>query len=204
MPRGANKKKGRALTESEFFQFLGYLPTEYVLLARGLWLSGMRISEAITLDWEEGPVRLHLNGKNTRLCFSVEGQKGRREERAPVTADFVAFLNDLPRGKGRVFQAPHNANTAMKAIGTAMQKAGLYGPSGKRLGAHDLRRSFATRWAPRLNHIALMALMRHRSLSTTLSYYIDLETADLSEVIWDASVPKIVPKKSVDHNPPRN
>ena len=52
--------------------------------------------------------------------------------------------------------------------------------------AHDLRRSFATRWAPRVKPITLMRLMRHESVQTTMKSYVELDADDVADELWKA------------------
>ncbi len=46
----------------------------------------------------------------------------------------------------------------------------------KYASAHDLRRSFGTRWASRVKPTTLQLLMRHESIETTLKYYVAQDT----------------------------
>ena len=57
---------------------------------------------------------------------------------------------------------------------------------GRFAGAHDLRRSFGTRWAPRVKPITLMRLMRHESVQTTMKFYVELDADDVAEELWKA------------------
>ncbi len=50
--------------------------------------------------------------------------------------------------------------------------------------AHDLRRSFGTRWAKRVMPAVLQKLMRHSAIETTLRYYADLDVDDLAADLW--------------------
>jgi integrase len=54
----------------------------------------------------------------------------------------------------------------------------------KYASAHDLRRSFGTRWARRVPTSVLMILMRHESIETTMAYYVDLDAAELAEDLY--------------------
>lgn len=56
--------------------------------------------------------------------------------------------------------------------------------SGKTASAHDLRRSFGHRWAPRLMPIHLMSLMRHENIQTTMDCYVDIDPAETAEKVW--------------------
>jgi integrase len=56
----------------------------------------------------------------------------------------------------------------------------------KYASAHDLRRSFGTRWAKRVKTPVLMRLMRHENIATTMTFYVDLECDEIAEQLWGA------------------
>jgi integrase len=49
--------------------------------------------------------------------------------------------------------------------------------------AHDLRRSFGTRWAKRVMPAVLKDLMRHSSINTTTSFYVNQSAEDVGDVL---------------------
>ncbi len=55
---------------------------------------------------------------------------------------------------------------------------------GKFASAHDLRRSFGTRWAKRVMPAVLKRLMRHASIQTTMGYYVDLDADEVADQLW--------------------
>ncbi len=56
----------------------------------------------------------------------------------------------------------------------------------KYASAHDLRRSFGSRWAERVMPAVLQALMRHESIETTLRYYVGANAERTAETCWAA------------------
>jgi len=60
-------------------------------LLRGLMASGLRLGEAVALDWNDGPFETHTTGIDPG---SVSGgsQKSRRSEVVPVTPDFAEWI----------------------------------------------------------------------------------------------------------------
>ncbi len=50
--------------------------------------------------------------------------------------------------------------------------------------AHDLRRSFGTRWAKQVMPAVLQRLMRHASIDTTMKYYVGIESDDVAAELW--------------------
>jgi integrase len=58
--------------------------------------------------------------------------------------------------------------------------------TGKHVTAHDLRRSFGTRWALRVHPLVLKKLMRHETLDTTLRFYVDLDDSQIAQAIAES------------------
>ena len=54
----------------------------------------------------------------------------------------------------------------------------------KYASAHDLRRSFGTRWAPRVKPATLQLLMRHQDIATTLAFYVAQDADDVADELW--------------------
>ena len=54
----------------------------------------------------------------------------------------------------------------------------------KYASAHDLRRSFGTRWASRVMPATLQLMMRHKSIETTLKYYVSRDADVVAEELW--------------------
>ena len=113
-----------------------------------------------------------------------------------MTPDFATFLMETPEAErvGRVFKLD-GLNTAKpissRWVGMIVSEIGrragvvVNKADGKFASAHDLRRSYATRWAPRVKPATLQLLMRHADISTTLKYYVAQDAADVSDELWD-------------------
>lgn len=204
--------RGRPLTETEFRKMLFVVPQivgnehaeGWKRLLQGLWLGGFRLGEALRLSWTMEPARVDLeSGRFPRIIWHAEGHKARRDEVTPLTRDFAAYLEKTPKSKrsGRVFTptlprrvvSTKQASVTISAIG---ERAGVeVNESGKFASAHDLRRSFGTRWALQVRPMTLKAMMRHASIETTLKYYVDLSCDDVGAELWGVSaVPVNVPK----------
>jgi integrase len=207
IPRQTKRRfaRGRPITEDEFKKLLEVTPEvvgekdapEWKRFLRGLWFSGMRLEEAMRLDWTLPPVLVDLdNGKFPRVIWYGEGQKSDKDEAVPMTPDFAAFLSTTPKQNrsGRVFRLTYPNRTvsliwASKVISAIGTKAGIVvNELGKHASAHDLRRSFGTRWAMIVRPVTLQALMRHRSIETTLKYYVDLHCDDVGAELWNVKI----------------
>jgi len=174
----------------------------------GLWWSGLRLGEAVNLSWDEGSlVSVCMDGKYPALRILAEGQKSGREEMLPLVPEFCEFLEAIPEAgrRGRVFRpmARNGSNTPMgedwvgKVISRIGEVAKVKVAEGTRKGkprtkfasAHDLRRTFATRWVPKVMPATLQKLMRHKSIQTTLDYYTEVQSEAVGDELRRLDVP---------------
>lgn len=163
-----------------------------------LWLSGLRLSEALSLSWEDGDVQIQERGEHFVVVFQPEGQKSGRHEQMPATPDFAEVLSAIPREKrrGKLFNIVNDDGKATlvawvgRMITRMGKRAGIVvnESANKYASAHDLRRSFGTRWAAKNIPIAsLKRIMRHASIETTLKYYVALDAETLAEELKKAA-----------------
>ena len=85
--------------------------------------------------------------------------------------------------------APDWVSTVICRIGKATGvKVNTHPRTGKVkfASAHDLRRSFGERWAPRVMPQVLKELMRHESIETTLRYYVGRDAQTTADALWAA------------------
>jgi len=207
MPK-AGEAKGRPIATEEFERMLAVVPKvrprDAMIWERfltGLWLSGLRLGEGVILSWEpDAPFAVDLSGKYPAFRIEAKAQKGRRDERLPMTPDFAQWLvATFPKDErvGRVFKLPTfyaKGHRLVDSIGQVIvaigEKAGVVVKRDPDTGkvkyasAHDLRRSYACRWAPRVKTVVLQRLMRHRNIATTLKYYAALEADEVAADLW--------------------
>ena len=200
--KGQTMSRSRAVTTEEYERILAAVPkvrpndsAAWERFIKGLWLSGLRLSEGTALSWDEGsPFSVDLLGRRPALRIQAAAQKSGRDEVLPVTPDFAAFLLQTPEAErvGPVFPladqygmpiAPRNVGVIVSKIGRKA-KVVTNKADGKFAGCHDLRRAFGTRWARRVMPAILKRLMRHSSVTTTMSYYVDLQAADVADELW--------------------
>ena len=166
----------------------------------GLWLSGLRLSESLRLTWDR-PDRpcIDLTGRRPMLRMPGEFQKSGQNQLLPLAPEFCEFLAATPEDqrRGRVFRLPglHGipqprwVSEILSRIGQAAGvKVNTHPKTGKVkfASAHDLRRAFGTRWASRVKPATLQLLMRHKSIDTTLKYYVALDADDVADELWAA------------------
>ena len=125
-----------------------------------------------------------------------------------MTPDFAGFLMETPESEwhGRVFKvdgvlsgSPITIKRVSRTISAIGKRAGVKvdqrhkrdRKTGEKVevvkfaSAHDLRRSFGTRWARRVMPAVLRQLMRHASIETTMKYYVDLDADELADELWE-------------------
>jgi len=194
------KVKGRDLTFWEFVKMLRAVSlvvtppqvASWRHLLIGLWISGLRLAEAAELSWDD-PIapRVSLKEKYPVIEIDAEDDKGRTTTSLPITDDFERFLLRTPESErhGHVFNPlgerghPINNETNLsRTISEIGEKAGIVVDHrrGKFASAQDLRRTFGTRWAPRVYPVVLQKLMRHKDIKTTTTYYANLDAQKIS------------------------
>jgi len=201
--KGAKLMKGRPITAEEFDRILVAVPKvrpndthTWERLLRGLWLSGLRLGEAVALSWDqESSFQADLTGKRPAFRILGEAQKSGRDEILPMTPDFATFLTEVPETErvGPVFKLVRERGgkpMGISKVGAILARIGkkanvvVNKADGKFASAHDLRRAFGTRWAKRVMPAVLKRLMRHSAIQTTMNYYVDLDAADVADQLW--------------------
>ena len=140
-------------------------------------------------------ITVDLSGRRPRLRIYAEAEKGHQDRLLPMTPDFAKFLLQTPKvaRTGLVFDlVGHYTHEQMTPprIGRIISDIGrranvvVRKSEGKFASAHDLRRSFGTRWAPKVKPATLQLLMRHRSIETTLKYYVAQDADEIADELW--------------------
>ena len=154
------------------------------------------VGEAVALNWQDGLFVLDTTGKHPAFHIEAEAQKSRRSEVIPATPDFCEWiLAECPQGErvGKVFPLTNRATgkpfattEVCRIVSAIGRKARVVVDkvTGKYASAHDLRRSFGTRWARRVRTAELQRLMRHADISTTMGFYVDLDADEMAGDLW--------------------
>lgn len=170
-------------------------------LLHGLWLSGLRLGEALRLSWDDRQfICVDFTGRRPMFLIRAEGQKNGNDEILPMAPEFAEFLMTTPEDDrtGFVF-APKptqhvgtrpDVNWASRVVSRIGRAAGIkvddVNGKAKYGSAHDLRRSFGERWATRVMPHILQQLMRHEDISTTMRYYIGRNAETTADAPWEA------------------
>jgi integrase len=193
--------KGRALTLEEFERMLAacdavcaHDAASWQFLLRGLWESGLRLSEALAMAWDdEQAIRPEWPRRGRPvLVIPAAMHKSRRDETIPILPSFAQLLAEVPEPQraGFVFNpTPRRGERRLtteqagRIITSVGRKACVsVTGKGKPASAHDLRRSFGQRLAdagipPR----DLQVIMRHASVTTTEAYYLTTRVQDVAD-----------------------
>lgn len=194
MPRAPETEmKGRPLTGAEYQAMLlegGCVDFGETLVdfMEGLWLSGLRRTEAMLLSWDrDAPFSIDMSGEYPRYRIRNRVQKSKRAQLAPMTPDFIEFLMKREGRKGTVFNpmgrwGRFKSDGVGKAIAAIGESAGVVTDeaAGRHATCHDFRRSFGDRWSRKVMPADLKELMRHRSIETTMRYYVGRNVDDIS------------------------
>jgi integrase len=195
---GSQSMRSRAITGEELDRMIAKVadkrkhePEKWKRLLRGLYLSGMRLSEALALSWDDGaPISVSMAGKYPALLIQSGAQKNHKEQLLPLAPEFAEFLLAVPKANrvGLVFGiygksgrplSTKRASRYISAIGEAA-KVVTNKADGKYASAHDLRRAFCTRWAKRIMPADLKVLARHSSINTTMRFYVTQSADDVA------------------------
>lgn len=197
--RFAKQMRGRPITGEEFERMLAACdkvrPADAGIwkgFLQGLWLSGLRLAEALALSWDlDAEISIDLTGKYPCLCIRAEAEKGFRDRQLPLTPDFAECVHETPEElrNGKVFGVAElglRLDTMSKIVSRIGEKAGVVvnRDQGKCASAHDLRRAFGNRWASRVMPVTLKELMRHESIETTMRYYVAQTAEEVGKSIW--------------------
>lgn len=203
--------KGRPITTEEFERMLGKVSTvvgdksasawRYYL--RGLWLSGLRLTESLELYWDRDDKLCvtDIDSKFPMLRIPAELEKGNKDRLLPMAPEFAEFLRQTPVSDriGPVFAPIPKYRSSRPSAWWVSRVVSKIGRAAKvkvstdcrtskvkYASAHDLRRSFGERWSAKVMPQVLMLLMRHESIDTTMKFYVGRNAKTAAQVLWDA------------------
>jgi len=174
----------RTLPDEHLNMILEHLKKTDIKLYRIIFFiskTGFRLNEAVELTWEQ------IKWKEKMI--DLYNFKDNRYDLFPMNLEngtLIEFLSEFKKDSGKIFNVNHDWVTkpyqkAIAEINIEMKKSNKNWKDLPNYTVHDLRRSFGSRYAKRLMPLELMKLMRHRDISTTLRYYINMEISDIAE-----------------------
>lgn len=212
--KGAKVMRGRAVTEEEFDRMIRAIPkvidnaaaASWKFYLRGLWESGLRLTESLVLRWDDAPgaIVVDLSGRRPMLRIPSEAEKANKDRLLPITPQFAKLLESVPERerRGRVFNllaangkslpaTRRLVGPIVSAIGKAAGVVVDERTKGKEIvrkfaSAHDLRRAFGQRWASKVMPTVLRELMRHEDIGTTMKFYVGQNAEATADAVWAA------------------
>jgi len=172
VPKAREKKLLNTMKDEHAKKIFKYLKKENTNLYQFvyfLYLTGLRVNEALSLTWDN-----ILFDKQLISMITFKDQK--RPDIFPLNIDnkLVPFLKSFEKKEGKLFE--HTSGYLIKCFQKALKKCKL-----PKHTLHDLRRTFATRYASILKPIELKTLMRHKNVDTTLKYYVEIDILDIGK-----------------------
>ena len=163
-----SKKIPKAITKSQIDEIFNSLNNSksrnskvYTMVLRLMFLSGLRVSEALNLRWSD----LNIND----FSLNIYG-KGSKERKVYLTQDFLKELSLLKSNSIFIFHIK-NKPISTRTINKFLNDSFKNGIINKSLSSHIFRHSFATTMLENnadIRHI--QKLLGHSSISTTEIY----------------------------------
>ena len=133
----------------------------YIIILKLMYLSGLRISEALALKWSD------LSRAN--MTLNIYG-KGSKERKSYLTNDFIDTLYSIKKDEGYIFNI-NGKKISARSVNKFLDKAYKDGLIEYKISSHVFRHSFATSMLENdadIRHI--QKLLGHSSISTTEIY----------------------------------
>ncbi len=133
----------------------------YLNIFKLMYLSGLRISEALALKWSD------LSKSN--MTINIYG-KGSKERKSYLTNQFLKSLYAIKKDEGYIFSIK-GKKISVRAVNKFLEKSFKMGIINHKISTHVFRHSFATSMLENdadIRHI--QQLLGHSSISTTEIY----------------------------------
>jgi integrase len=178
------RKRPQPVPQESYERLIAVAPDNHMraFLMAG-WLAGLRLSEAVALEWEPAEAAPYLDVARQRIVLPAEVAKSAEDQWVPLDPELAKFLDKLPRLGRRVFRfADEDGHLiGLRAIGSRVIT--LAKRAGVRLSMHSLRRGFGCRYAGKVPAQVLQRLMRHSNIATTMGYYANVDDAVMDAVL---------------------
>jgi integrase len=147
------------------------------------WLAGLRLSEAVALEWEQSETAPYVDLPCSRIILPAEFAKSQRDQWLPLDPELRDALAALSRRGAKVFRFVNSRGGQLTVHGVSRRVQTLARRAGVRLTMHTLRKGFGCYHAARVSAQVLQKLMRHSTLKTTMDYYANVDDAVMAAVL---------------------
>jgi integrase len=142
------------------------------------WLGGLRLREALLLDWEPTNEAPWVDLARNRIIFPAEFVKAAEDQWVPLDPVLREALVSLPRQGRKVFRfISRKTGGPICAEGLSQRIIKLAKQAGVKLTMHTLRKGFGCRYAGKVPAQVLQRLMRHANIGTTMAFYANIDDA---------------------------
>jgi integrase len=180
------KKKPQPVPAESFEKLLAKAPDDswraYLLCG---WWAGLRLSEALHLEWEGNEERPWVDLANNKIVLPAVFAKSAQDQTVPLHPVLREALEQLPRSGRKVFGFRSRSGRPLKRSDVTHRIQRMAKDAGVKLSMHRLRKGFGCRVAKQLGKggaPVLHVLMRHASMQVTMDYYASVDDA-LQDVI---------------------
>jgi integrase len=172
------RKKPQPVPTESFERLLDKAPDDtmraYLLCG---WLAGLRLSEALQLEWEETQEAPWLDLAQDRIILPAGFVKAVEDQWVPLDPVLRAALEKLPRQGKKVFRFIGRDGQVLGTTAISDRVTALAKRAKVRLTMHSLRKGFGCRYAGKVPAQVLQRLMRHANIKTTVDYYANVDAA---------------------------
>jgi integrase len=144
------------------------------------WLAGLRLNEALALEWEETNEAPWLDLARDHIILPAGFVKSVEDQWVPLDAALREALLSLPRQGRKVFHFARARSRSGEPVGDDMvgfRISSLAKAAGVRMTMKTLRQGFGCRYAAQVSAHVLQRLMRHSSIQVTMDYYANVDAA---------------------------
>jgi integrase len=142
------------------------------------WLAGMRLNEALALEWEPADDAPWLDLARNRIWFPAGFVKAVEDQWVPLGAALREAILSLPRrGRKASRFVEARSGKAVGDIAVSHRVSELARAAGVRMTMKTLRQGFGCRYAGQASAHLLRRLMRHSNIRVTMDYYANVDDA---------------------------
>ncbi len=178
------KRKPQPVPAESFERLLNKAPDDNMraFLLCG-WLSGLRLNEALALEWEESAKAPWVDFSRERIVLPAEFVKAVEDQWVPLDPFLRQTLEALPRHGAKVFRFVAKDGHPLSCITVSGKVARLAHRAGVKLTMKALRRGFGCRYAGKVPAQVLQKLMRHSNIQITMDYYANVDEDVMKAVL---------------------